>query len=348
MTRPTVRPGRAQAGADLAIVISNHNYGRYLEQAVASASGDQQGVTTQVIVVDDGSTDESGEVLARLPEEVLVIRQANGGQAAAMNTGFREVDATAVVFLDADDWLLPGTGAAVVAALAAAPDAVRVQFPLVAVDGRGQRLGWQLPEPGVDLPVGDLRERVLNNPDDLPWQPTSGNAFKATALRRILPMPEAPYRVSADHYLSNLTPLTGSLLALPEPGAAYRVHGANNDHRSDFDVERVHAIIERTLVTHREVTRFAHELGLACDLDSAPSSSVTFIANRLVSVRVAPVEHPIPVDRRWRLVGAGCRAALGRRDASVLRRLSMGVWFVAAGAAPKAWVPRLARVALKR
>jgi glycosyltransferase involved in cell wall biosynthesis len=71
-----------------------------------------------VIVVDDGSTDpDTGEVLGRLPESVVVYRQANAGLAAARNAGLRQATTPYLMVLDADDRLTPGALAALRAPL---------------------------------------------------------------------------------------------------------------------------------------------------------------------------------------------------------------------------------------
>src|SRR5690348_12287413 len=129
-TRPQDRPaaaeavGEGEAAADaglpwVSIVITNYNYAAYLRDSVESALA-QDHAAAEVIVVDDGSTDGSLEVLSLLKDahpELTLLLGANGGQAAAMNRGWRAARGEWVLFLDADDFLEPG---AVSAALAAA------------------------------------------------------------------------------------------------------------------------------------------------------------------------------------------------------------------------------------
>ena len=68
------------------IVVTNHNYGRFLEQALSSACG-QTYPHVNVIVVDDGSTDDSREILRRFERRVDVVLKEQGGQASALNAG---------------------------------------------------------------------------------------------------------------------------------------------------------------------------------------------------------------------------------------------------------------------
>ncbi len=96
----------ASAGAPAAsVVIICYNYGRFLAEAIESALGQTLG-GVEVVVVDDGSTDDTPAVAARFPS-VRYVRQVNQGMAAARNTGIAASRGTYVAFLDADDRLLP-------------------------------------------------------------------------------------------------------------------------------------------------------------------------------------------------------------------------------------------------
>ncbi len=89
---------------DVSVVIPCYNHARYLREAIESIDGGVR--TIEIIVVDDGSEDASGEIAASMPG-VTAIRQANQGLAAARNTGLSHARGRYVVFLDADDRLLP-------------------------------------------------------------------------------------------------------------------------------------------------------------------------------------------------------------------------------------------------
>lgn len=103
--------------ADTTVVIACFNYGRYVQEAVASALG-QEGATPAVVVVDDGSTDpETHAALEALPRGVRVVRQANLGVCRARNRGLELAETPYALVLDADDRLAPGALAALRSAL---------------------------------------------------------------------------------------------------------------------------------------------------------------------------------------------------------------------------------------
>jgi glycosyltransferase involved in cell wall biosynthesis len=89
----------------VSVVIPCFNQGHYLAEAIESALA-QTLPAAEVVVVDDGSNDNSFEVAGRY-EKVVRMRQGNRGVAAARNAGWRNASSEYIVFLDADDRLLP-------------------------------------------------------------------------------------------------------------------------------------------------------------------------------------------------------------------------------------------------
>ena len=111
---------RSDAAPVASIVITCFNHGRYLGEAIESAMS-QTWPPLEIIVVDDGSTDDSPEVMKRYPS-VIGIRQVNQGVSAARNTGLRACRGEYVLFLDADDLLLPEALEASIRAMNLHPD----------------------------------------------------------------------------------------------------------------------------------------------------------------------------------------------------------------------------------
>jgi glycosyltransferase involved in cell wall biosynthesis len=318
------------------IVISNYNYGAYVADAIDSARG-QSHPDVNVVVVDDGSTDDSRERLSAYDGMVDLVLQENGGQASAFNTGLARCTGDVVIFLDADDMLKPDAAALAAAAFAASPEIAKVQFGMEVIDADGRPTGVTKPPAHMPMPSGDLRRAEVNFPFDLAWLATSGNAFRAAALRRILPIPELEYPVcGADWYLVHLMTLLGTVVSLDEVGAYYRVHGGNNyepqEQRLDLDHVRETIVYART--TARALESLADELG-----QERPDRilSVSDLSNRIVSRKLEPGLHPIPTDSIWKLVADGVRAASRRFDVSRPMKLLFIGWFVAIAASPRAF-----------
>jgi glycosyltransferase involved in cell wall biosynthesis len=90
----------------VSVVIPCYNQGRFLREAIASAAA-QRGLVPEIVVVDDGSTDETHAV-ATQAGIVRYLRQERRGLSEARNSGWRASSGNYLIFLDADDRLLPG------------------------------------------------------------------------------------------------------------------------------------------------------------------------------------------------------------------------------------------------
>jgi len=93
-------------GREVSVIIPTYNYGRFISEAIRSVL-DQTHPALEIVVVDDGSTDETREVVAKFGDSVKYIRQENAGVCAARNTGARESRGDLIAFLDADDTWQP-------------------------------------------------------------------------------------------------------------------------------------------------------------------------------------------------------------------------------------------------
>jgi hypothetical protein len=242
-----------------------------------------------------------------------------------------------VIFLDADDVLHPDTAARVLQAFVANDRMSRVHYPLIVIDSAGRPTGDTIPRPPHRLLDGDAVPMLLRCPDDIAWQPTSGNAFARRALDAIMPMPEEEYRICADYYLSNLTPLHGPVGALDAPGGGYRVHGGNRHFAPTQTLAGIRDNVQRTNVTHGWLIEHCRRTGRrGPGTDPQSVRSVTAAANRIISLRLDRAHHPLGDDTRTGLLALGIRSAAARRDVGVARRVSFALWFIAAAIAPVA------------
>ena len=228
----------------VSVIVNNYNYAHFLADAIDSALA-QAYAPLEVVVVDDGSTDESRDVIAGYGDRVIPVFKENGGQASAFNAGFAASRGDVVIFVDADDMLLPHTVATAVSLFS--PAVVKVHWPLWEIDRDGARTG--IIHPSRTLDAGDLREKsVVEGPLVGGSPPTSGNAWSRTLLQQILPIPEEEFRINADGYLFTLSWIYGEVRAIPEPLGHYRVHGANHFASKTVEERRV-----------RHLEKFVHQ-----------------------------------------------------------------------------------------
>ena len=152
------------------VVIPVKNGARFIGDAIASALGEAS--VKRVVVVDDGSTDESAEIAARVDDpRVTLIRGAGRGVSAARNLGFAEVERLSsaeehgqswIMFLDADDRLVPGATQKLLDGVRV--DCVAVYGNYERIDVGGRRIGRRSMLRGRGKPSGEiLRELLAGN-----------------------------------------------------------------------------------------------------------------------------------------------------------------------------------------
>ena len=200
----------------VSIVIPCFNHGRFLGEAVESALG-QRGCRVEVIVVDDGSTDDSAAIAARYAA-VRLIRQPNRGLSRARNAGLRACDGDVVIFLDADDRLMPNAAAAALEEFARHRGAAMVFGRCELIDGAGRPLPTNLP--GVS--GNHYRELLERN---YIWTPAMA-AFRRSAMVSVGGF-DPTVNASADYDIYLRLARTAVVASHGELVAQYRQHGGN-------------------------------------------------------------------------------------------------------------------------
>jgi len=217
-----VRAGEPPAAAEpsVAAVIPVYNGAAFVADAIESVLAQTHPVA-ECIVVDDGSTDATAEVVARFGPPVRLIRQANSGVSAARNRGVAATGTRYVAFLDADDAWAPEK---LERQLAAAADLDRpglVMCDLEQFGEGGADLGRVAMRPGP----GTLRDMVLF--EGVETVSCSSTALLERALFDALGGFDPRLSQSADWDFLARACLAGPVVAVPEPLVRYRVHGAN-------------------------------------------------------------------------------------------------------------------------
>jgi glycosyltransferase involved in cell wall biosynthesis len=205
----------------VSVLVNNHNYGRFLGAALKSVlDQDYPSGRFEIIVVDDASTDDSREVLETFaPRVKTVLREKNGGQAAAFNDGFDAATGEIFCLLDSDDWWEPAKLSRVVERFDREPDLGMVQHWCQEIGPDGRPFATEFPPLPARYAAADfLAGRCV-------FTGTSGLSFRASALTRVRPVP-SELRINADSHLyaAILDAPVGNI----DAALAYRrVHGAN-------------------------------------------------------------------------------------------------------------------------
>lgn len=248
-------------------LICNYNYGRYLAEAINSALA-QTWKNLEVLVVDDGSTDHSREVLKRYEGRIRTILKENGGQASAFNVGIAEARGEIICFLDSDDLWHPDKVARVVAKYQEAPWGL-VCHDMAMIDSNGDVLSgvnWTQ-FAGITLHGGNLLVDEIVD-DGYPWifSPTTGMSLPTTLARRLLLLPEAEWRICADTPLAYAAVCHAPVGVLETTLGNYRLHGSNGFSVAHADpvAMRIVAVVHPAQ-RHLFLSDYLHRLGRGLD-----------------------------------------------------------------------------------
>lgn len=313
----------------VSVIVNNYNYAQFLPQAIDSVLG-QTYPRLEVIVVDDGSTDSSREVISQYGDRIQALFQANGKQAAALNTGFAASHGEIILFLDADDYLLPSAVASIVAAFQS--EVGKVHFRLQVVDGKNQSLGYFIPSAGMTLASGDVLPRLLETSSYVS-SPMSGNAYRRATLNPVFPIPNE-YKTTADDYLMISTPFyAGKLAGINESIGAYRVHDSNQWALTAVSGSRFRRFVNHDRQNFALLQQRAKALNLDVPVD-LEQRSLGRIWSRLASLRLEPEAHPVETDQVVSLVTWGLIALWKFSNHNLPKRLIYSALFLWVGFTP--------------
>ena len=219
----------------VSILVNNFNYCNYLSKAIDSALS-QTYAPIEVIIVDDGSTDQSRQVITGYHSKVIAILKQNGGQASAFNAAVTHSRGTILCFMDSDDWFYPTKVEEVVEVFAQANSdtkPIMVHHPVeisdeVAGKTTGQSFGKTHASPCNCYDFARKYHFV-----EYIAGPTTGISLNRQLANLLFPLPERTARTSADDFIVKASSLLGEVYSLDKRLACYRLHGNNAWFYSD-------------------------------------------------------------------------------------------------------------------
>ena len=247
------------------VLINNHNYGRFLRRAINSAL-QQTYPHIEVVVVDDGSTDNSRDVIASYGEVIVPVLKANGGQDSALNAGFAHSQGEIVCLLDSDDIFVAHKVEAIAKTFAQNPDIGWCFHTLkITNDVTGSDIGR------TRAFAGDRQDYSTHCDfrDDMRWArlpyypaPTSGLCFKRSLTERFMPIRETFLKTHADCYIRCAAMAISPGFFLADILAIQYIHGNNSETLGTRPVLNEREIITACLLRSNfpQVSLYANRL----------------------------------------------------------------------------------------
>ena len=241
----------------VSVLIDTYNHERFIEQAIVSVlEQDFPAAEREIIVVDDGSTDRTPEIVKKFEPRVRFLRKENGGQASAFNAGIPECRGEIVAFLDGDDWWAPQKLTRVAQAMNADASVGIVGHGIVNVQRDGRERAEVLRE-GFHFQANTIDGALLFRRRGA-FLGTSRMAIRAAILARIGPVPET-IEIQADEYLFTLAAVFMGAQILPEALTYYRLHEGNSFQLAGHDAQKLRhkqkslAILAKSLSRQLEI-----------------------------------------------------------------------------------------------
>jgi glycosyltransferase involved in cell wall biosynthesis len=222
----------------ISVVLANYNGARWLATSIESVLR-QEDRNFELIVVDDGSTDHSAEILRKCAAQSEgrlrpIFCRENRGQGIAFNVGIEAAQGEIVSFLDADDLWFPLKLTRVRQTFQQVEDVALFQHNLRILREDRDTNETQT----CQLLSGDLMEWSRRSGMLPPFAPSSGLSIRRDVLERVLPIP-ADFISCADGFLTRTSMCFGLVESTVECLGCYRQHAANNVlERPDFSVPR--------------------------------------------------------------------------------------------------------------
>lgn len=208
----------------VSVIIGNYNYGRFIAEAIESVFA-QTYRNFELIVVDDGSYDDSRAIIQSYENQLTAIFQENGGQGAAFNNGLANSSGEIICFLDSDDYFREDKIEKVVKAFAENPQWVQISHGRISVEADGTVIG----NDPTFFSQGDVTPLLLKW-GRYAWAVTSALSYRRSVLEQVGSIPPRPR--GADTFLTATVPFYGEVGCIREPLMCYRKHDANMQARA--------------------------------------------------------------------------------------------------------------------
>jgi glycosyltransferase involved in cell wall biosynthesis len=325
----------------VSIVIINHNYAKFLRQAIESALA-QTYPNNEVVVIDDGSTDESSTIINSYGSLIKPILKENTGQSSCYALGLAASTGDLLLYLDADDYLHPDCLREVIRSWPRG--CTKGHFYLEVVNEHGAPMNAVVPSGRLRAGVHPLKMMRLFGAYCSP--PASGNIYNREYLNQIFPLKNEDqlFKGGADSVTIFAAPFYGTITAIPQTLGFYRRHanaagGVTSAFQTDLSLRKLEREHKQDLLRD-----FSWRLVVQPDFEprlTEPSR----LKRRLCYLRLANRKLDSQ-DSRWKLLRQGILATAFWDGYSWSQKLAIAAWFFAVAVLPARMAQRIISPAL--
>jgi glycosyltransferase involved in cell wall biosynthesis len=319
-------------GLRISVVIINYNYGEFIEKCIRSVL-EQSYRAYQIVVVDDGSSDNSKLIIEKFTDIVEPIFQPQSGHVEAANSGFSRVCGEVCIFLDADDLLYEKCLANICDNWNS--NIAKMQFRLDTIDRDGFNQDMPFPKFNIDLTSSEVQRQAIEF-GVYPWTVSSGNAYSVSFLRNVFPIDSKVIYRSPDGYLNKIAPLFGEVKSVTNVLGAYRVHGRNAWAQDGKNVKTDALVrwLNFDLVLHKAFSEHAQKRGHTINT-TRHMRSLQQLEHRLLVCRISPKENPHARDNRLNLFVSGLKFLPDAPNISIFGKAIWLIWIFVMAFLPK-------------
>ncbi|GAL11915.1 glycosyl transferase family 2:polysaccharide deacetylase [Vibrio astriarenae] len=318
----------------ISIIITSYNYQNFIAESIDSVLS-QDYPHIELIVVDDCSKDQSRDIISSYGEQLTAcFQEINQGHGAAFNKGFSAATGDLVMFLDADDFLLPS---ALSNAINAFPkDASLCQYRMALVDEKGQAFDVY-PKLELQFDTAQQAEDKLLSSGYYQTTVTSGLIYSRAYLEQVMPMPSEDFRQGGDGYLVSLAPLFGSVASSEIKLSGYRQHGANHSSFTNQLLKRAQWRIEHNGMRHKSIIKVAEQQNR--NVNRHFYLNDVGMLSELMCLKLFAQQEISQTDEQSKLSRVGITALalknLNRENVSFANKLILAAWWISIAVLPK-------------
>ena len=226
----------------ISVIMANYNYAKYIEKAISSVIH-QTYQDVELIIIDDGSTDDSWEIISKYKEiyseKITAIKQKNSGQADSFNKGFKHAKGDIICFLDSDDYWEKNKLEVIKDIFCKNHNISIIQHNLYLIKDETPTKHLYAKQ----LFHGDYFSKTKKSGELPGFMPTSALSFSRKALKEVFPLPIV-FKTCADGYLARTSFCFGNVHVLENSLGYYRLHAANcvfnnQNHNNDYYLHKM-------------------------------------------------------------------------------------------------------------